>query len=84
MLNKICLKICKGMIEKDIDKYLTFPQKIFLLLPFRHSKDLYNTFYAIKKINFYKKKEKLMDKDKMIIFNKFLIASIKDLKLIFF
>lgn len=77
--DKLCLTLCREIIEKGFDNKLTFSQKIFLLLPFRHSKDLYNIYYCIQKIILYKKKE-IMDKDKTILFNKFLIASIKDLK----
>ena len=65
-----------------LDLELDFAEKAFLLLPFRHTKDIYNVFYCIQKMNFYKERE-LMDKKKIIIFNKFMNASIKDIKYIF-
>ena len=77
--DRICLEFCKEIISKDFDKRLSFSQKIFLLLPFRHSKDLYNIYYCIKRVALYKKKE-VIDRDKTNLFNKFIIASIKDLK----
>ena len=77
--DKICLQLCKEIINLKIDLELDFSQKAFLLLPFRHTKDIYNIFYCIKKMIFYKDKEK-MDKKKFIIFNKFVNASIKDIK----
>ena len=71
--DKICLEFCKEMISKGFDKELSFSQKIFLLLPFRHSKDLYNIYYCLKKISLYKKKE-VIDKNKINLFNKFILS----------
>ena len=52
--DKICLKLCKEMIDLKLDLELDFVQKAFLLLPFRHTKDIYNIFYCIQRMNFYK------------------------------
>lgn len=79
--DKICLQLCKDLIKKKYDNQLSFCQKAFLLLPFRHSKELSNVFYSIKQMNFYRKQE-LMDKNKIIIFNKFINASFNDIKMI--
>ena len=74
-----CLELCKGLINNKFDFHLSFSQKAFLLLPFRHSKDLYNIYYSLRRMMFYKKNEK-MDEEKTKIFNKFINSCIKDLK----
>ena len=52
--DELCLKLCNEIIDKGFDNELSFSQKIFLLLPFRHSKEIYNVYYCIQKIIEYK------------------------------